>query len=100
MEIEEIKIEEIKELLENKKFNKLKNELKEMNSADIPSLLEELDKNSLVKVFRILSKEQAGEAFAYMEPDMKEKLIHNLTDTELENIMEHLSQQHNQYMTS
>ena len=85
-----MEIEEVKNLLENKKFNILKNELKEMNSADIPSLLEELDKESVVKVFRILSKEQAGDAFSYMEPDLKEKLIHDLTDAELRNIMDEL----------
>ena len=77
-----MEIEEIKDLLENKKFNILKNELKEMNSADIPSLLEELEREQVVKLFRILSKEQAGQAFSYMEPDMKEKLIHDLTDME------------------
>ena len=42
-----MEIEEVKNLLENKKFNKLKEELKEMNSADIPSLLEELEKEVL-----------------------------------------------------
>ena len=85
-----MEVEEIKKLLENKKFNELKKELKEMNSADIPSLLEELDKESVVKLFRILSKEQAGEAFTYMEPDMQEKLIQDLTDSELKNVMDEL----------
>ena len=85
-----MEIEEIKSLLENKKFNILKEELREMNSADIPSLLEELEKEQVVKLFRILSKEQAGEAFSYMEPDMKEKLIHDLTDAELRNVMDEL----------
>ena len=89
MEIE-IQFEEIKELLENKKFNKLKNELKEVKAADIPALLEELDKENVVKLFRILPKEQAGEAFSYMEPYMKEKLIQDLTDAELKNIMDEL----------
>ena len=90
MEIEEIKIEEIKNLLENKKFNKLKNELKEINAADIPAILEELDKENVIKLFRILSKEQAGETFTYMEPDMQEKLIQDLTDAELKNVMDEL----------
>ena len=85
-----MEIEEIKNLLENKKFNILKKELREMNSADIPSLLEDLEKEQVVKLFRILSKEQAGEAFSYMEPDMKEKLIHDLTDAELRNVMDEL----------
>ena len=90
MEIEEVKIEEIMNLLETKQFNKLKSELSEINVADIPLLLEELDKESVIKVFRLLSKEKAGEAFSYMEPDMKEKLIHDLTDAELKNVMDEL----------
>ena len=85
-----MEIEEIKKLIEEKKFNILKTELKETNAADIPALLEDLDKEHVVRLFRILSKEQAGEAFSYMEPDMKEKLIHNLTDAELKNVMDEL----------
>lgn len=79
--------EEITKLLEEKKYNVLKEKLKEINSADIPPLLEELDKESVVKLFRILPKEQAGEAFSYMEPYMKEKLIQDLTDAELKGIL-------------
>ena len=85
-----MEIEEVKNLLEKKQFNKLKEELKEMNSADIPPLFEDLEKEQVVKLFRILSKEQAGEAFSYMDPDMKEKLIHDLTDAELRNVMDEL----------
>ena len=82
--------EEITKLLEEKKYNVLKEKLKEINSADIPPLLEELDKESVVKLFRILPKEQAGEAFSYMEPYMKEKLIQDLTDAELKGILNEL----------
>ena len=53
-----MEIEEIKKLLEEKKFNILKNELKQIKAADIPKLLEELEKEQVIKVFRILSKEQ------------------------------------------
>ena len=86
----EIEIERIKGLLEEKKFNQLKNELKEIKAADIPTLLEDLEKEQVVKVFRILSKSKAGESFTYMEPDMQEKLIHNLTDAELKNVIDEL----------
>ena len=61
-----------------------------VNSADIPTILEDLDKENVVKLFRILPKEQAGEAFSYMEPYMKEKLIQDLTDTELKGIINEL----------
>ena len=82
--------DEITKLLEEKKYNVLKEKLKEINSADIPPLLEELDKESVVKLFRILPKEQAGDAFSYMEPYMKEKLIQDLTDAELKGILNEL----------
>ena len=86
-----MEIEEIKELVENKKFNKLKNKLAEMNSADISEILDELeDKESVIIVFRLLAKEKAGETFSHMESDMREKLINDLTDKELKNVLDEL----------
>ena len=82
--------EEAKKMLEEKKFSTLKNELNNMNAADIPALFEDLDKEQVIKLFRILSKEQAGEAFSYMEPYMKEKVVQDLTDAELKNIIDEL----------
>ena len=83
-------IEEIKELINTKRFTQLKKELKEMKSADISEILDELDKEQAVILFRLLSKEKAGMAFSYMETDMREKLIKDLTDTELKNILDEL----------
>ena len=85
-----MELEEVQELLVNKRFNELKNKLKEMKSADISAILDELDKESVIKVFRILSKEKAGMTFSYMESDMREKLIQDLTDAELKNVMDEL----------
>lgn len=85
-----MELEEVRELLENKRFNELKNKLKEMKSADISAILDELDKESVIKVFRILSKEKAGMTFSYMESDMREKLIQDLTDAELKNVLDEL----------
>ena len=83
-------IEEIRELIQNKQFTKLKKELKEMKSADVSVILDELDKEEAVIVFRLLSKEKAGMAFSYMETDMREKLIKDLTDAELKNVLDEL----------
>ena len=83
-------IEEIRELIENKQFTELKKELKEMKSADVSMILDELDKEQAVIVFRLLSKEKAGMAFSYMETDMREKLIKDLTDAELKNVLDEL----------
>ena len=83
-------IEEIKELIEKKQFTKLKEELKEMKSADISTILDELDKEQAVIIFRLLSKEKAGMTFSYMETDMREKLIKDLTEKKKKNVLDEL----------
>lgn len=85
-----MELEEVKEMLAGKKFNELKQRFAEMNSADISNILEELEKEEATKLFRILSKEQAGETFSYMETDMRQKLIQDLTDSELKNVLDEL----------
>ena len=86
----ETNLEKIKDLLTNKKYNELKKILNELNSADIPGILEEFDKEDVIRIFRLLSKEQAGEAFSYMESDMREKLLEDLTDRELKSVIDEL----------
>ena len=86
MEIEEM----IENLIKEKKYTELKAQLKEMKSADVSAVLDTLNKEDAVIVFRLLSKEKAGMTFSYMETDMREKLIQNLTDAELKNILDEL----------
>ena len=90
MELEENIEEKIEELIKEKKYTELKALLKEMKSADISAILDDLNKEEAVIVFRLLSKEKAGMTFSYMETDMREKLIQNLTDSELKNVLDEL----------
>ena len=83
-------MEEIVELIKNRKFSELKAKLSEMKSADISSILDESTKEDAVIIFRLLSKEKAGMTFSYMESDMREKLISDLTDKELQGILDEL----------
>ncbi len=85
-----MELEEVQELLANKRFNELKNKLKEMKSADISVILDELEKEDAVIVFRLLSKEKAGMTFSYMESNVREKLIQSFTDKELKSILDEL----------
>ena len=80
----------IQELIKEKKFTELKAQLKGMKSADISDILDNLSKEEAVIVFRLLTKSKAGMAFSYMETDMREKLINDLTDRELKNILDEL----------
>ena len=86
MEKEEL----IQELIKEKKYTELKEQLKEMKSADISDILDNLSEEDAVIVFRLLTKSKAGMAFSYMETDMREKLIEDLTDRELKNILDEL----------
>ena len=83
-------LEEVKVLLEERKFSKLKKYLEDLNSADIPSLFEELEEEELIIVYRLLEKEPAAEVFSELDSDLQEKLISYLTDKELKDVIDEL----------
>ena len=80
----------ILELIEEKKFSKLRSMLDNMNPADIALILEEAEDKDLPVVFRILPKELAAEVFSYMESDMQQFLIEKFSDTELKTVLDEL----------
>ncbi len=82
--------EKVSELIETKKFNYLKEYLQSVNSADLPTLFEELDDEKNLIVYRLLSKEKAAEVFAELDSDVQEKLINNFSDKELQNVINEL----------
>lgn len=89
MNEEEIK-EEVIELLENKRYTNLYKYLKQLNNQDISLLFEELSPEDIVLLFRLLPKDEAAEVFSYMDPDLQEQLINNLTDKELKLVIDEL----------
>lgn len=86
----ELEIEKILNFIEEKKFNDLRKYLENVNSADFPSMFEELEDGQDLLVYRLLSKEQAAEVFAELDSDVQEKLINAFTDRELKNIIDEL----------
>ena len=86
---EEIK-EQVIELLENKRYSNLNKYMEQISSQDIPLLFEELSEEDMVLLFRLLPKDEAADAFSYMEPDLQEKLINCLTDKELKLVVDEL----------
>ena len=82
--------EEILELINKQKLNDLRKYLESINSADFPSLFEELEEDKILIIYRILSKEKAAEVFAELESDVQEKLINCLTDKELKSVIDEL----------
>lgn len=82
--------EKIDELLNNKRFGDLRKLLEDINSADLSLLLNEFSVENMILTFRLLSKDQAAEAFSYMESELQEKLIASLTDKELKEVVDEL----------
>lgn len=83
-------MEKIKELLETKQYTTLRQELSELNDADIAALLENLEEEEILKVFRILPKSIAADVFSYLEVDSQQMIITSLTDREAANIINNL----------
>ena len=59
-------MERIKELIETKQYRLLREELSEMNEADIAAIMEELSGEDMLTVFRFLPKDMAAEVFSYL----------------------------------
>jgi magnesium transporter len=75
--------EQIKSLVEERRFKELRALLAESNAIDIAEALYGLSEKEIIYAFRVLSKEQAAEAFAAMEHEEQEMLIKSFTDREL-----------------
>ena len=77
------------ELVQERKFRALREILNDMNEVDIAEFLDELDVEQEILVFRLLPKDVAAEVFAYLEED-QEKLIGALSDKELREVLDEL----------
>ncbi len=87
---DEMKYEELMELIEQKQYRKLKETLSEMNEADIAELLEDVPQETAVLVYRMLPKELATDVFALLPVEQQEHIINGINDAELKNIVEDL----------
>ncbi len=89
--MEEIReLEEVKQLLETKQYTKLRQKMEEMNTADIAVVLEELEEEELLKIFRILPKNMAADVFSYLEVDSQQFIITSLSEKDAAGIINNL----------
>ena len=78
-------------LLVKKQYVKLREVTEEEQPADLAELLEELDENNRLVVFRLLKKDVATEAFAYMSDEARDDLVNAFSDVELVSAIEEMS---------
>lgn len=89
--MEEIKdLEIIRELLETKQYTRLRQRMADMNIVDIAAVMEKLEEEELLKMFRILPKSMAADVFSYLEVENQQLIITSLSDREAANIINNL----------
>ena len=83
-------IEELTELLEQKKMKPLQRLLEETEEFEVAEFMTELPEQQMAMVFRMLSKEQAAAVFAELDAQEQEYIINSITDSELGSILDEL----------
>jgi magnesium transporter len=77
-------------LIEQGKYADVRKEIVNMNVVDIAQLFEELDRQKLLVIFRILPKEMAAGVFSYIPNELQKYIIESITDKEIKNILDEL----------
>ncbi len=80
-------LEQLNNLIVNRRIKDLREFLETINSADFPSIFDNIDDEKEIMIYRLLTKAKATEVFVELDSDEKEKLINCLTDTEIKNVM-------------
>lgn len=83
-------MDEIKELLATRQYTSLRQKLADMNEADVAALLEQLEEDDMLKVFRILPKDLAADVFSYMEVEHQQLIITSLSERDAASIIDNL----------
>ncbi len=77
-------------LLDDRKYPTLRDVLNTMAPADIAILLDEIPRERMPLLFRLLTKELAAETFVEMDADLQELLIKGFSDSELKEVVDEL----------
>ncbi|MBP3422124.1 MAG: magnesium transporter [Lachnospiraceae bacterium] len=80
----------LKEFLDQKQYVKLREWMTDQNEADIASMIEELEEDEKLKVFRILPKDMAADIFSYLPMEIQQEIITSLSAKEAGSIIDNL----------
>ena len=78
------------ELLESKQYTKLRQAAADMQAADIAAIMDDMEDEDSLKIFRILPKSMAADVFANLELDDQQYIISSLSDKEAGVIIDNL----------
>ena len=78
------------EMLEKKEYTKLRQTAAEMQTADIAAIMDEMEDEDSLKMFRLFPKDMAADVFADLEPDDHQYIIQSLSHKEASTIIDNL----------
>ena len=77
----------LQKLLEEKKYNSVRDILITMNAADVAWILEKTEPDETARLFRLLPRDLAAASFSEMENECRETLIRSFSDAELRQVL-------------
>ncbi|SEP82849.1 magnesium transporter [Butyrivibrio fibrisolvens] len=80
----------VRNLLETRQYNKLRELIADMQEVDVALVMGEMKDEDSLKLFRLLPKDMAAEVFANLESDDQQYIIRFLSDRETSNIVNNL----------
>ncbi|MBQ9644234.1 MAG: magnesium transporter [Lachnospiraceae bacterium] len=89
-ELEQKNEELLLDLLKNKQYTRLRQACAEMQTADVAAVMDEMEDEDTLKMFRVLPKSIAADVFANLELDIQQYIIQSLSDKEASNIIDNL----------
>ena len=73
----------LREYLSEKKYKELRATLSEMNAADIAAIMDDMEDENSLRIFRILPKDMAADVFSDLEIESQQYIIQSLSDKEV-----------------
>ena len=80
----------LRELLESRQYTKLRQTCADMQTADIAAVMDNMEDEESLKIFRILPKQMAADVFADLEIEDQQYIIQSLSDREASGIIDNL----------
>ena len=86
----ETKTEDVIELIKEDHYVDARKVLITLNAADIGLLFDEIPKEKILRVFRMLPKTLAADTFSYIKTEQQQFIVESITDREIVNIVDEM----------
>ena len=80
----------LRELLESRQYTRLRQTCADMQTADIAAVMDDMEDEESLKIFRILPKGLAADVFADLEFEDQQYIIQSLSDKEASSVIDNL----------